>query len=101
MSAPSLCGPRLTVSIGFDSTVSVGSFTFTTGSSLSGSCMNQINFNKDYGNSPKSVVITPTNPAAAAAQEYIDLQLFNRFTVNFIAPPSDTTTYSYNYGVVE
>ncbi|HKR82236.1 MAG TPA: carbohydrate binding domain-containing protein [Candidatus Saccharimonadales bacterium] len=102
---PANCGTTPTAAVTAASTDVAGSFTITTGTGgTSSTCDTVITFNKAYGAAPKSIVVVgKTDAASVARQVYVASSNATTFTVSFAtsAAGANSTTYSFNYWIVE
>jgi len=103
---PTNCGTGPSASISSDSTDSAGSFTITAGSTGSPTtCATVITFNKAYGGTPKSIMITSTQTVGSATSvrtAQIKTASSTSFTVQiFGVSPNAGEIDSFYYWVVE
>jgi len=102
---PGSCGTGPVAVVTAGSTDTAGSFTITTGTGgTSATCDTTITFAKPYSATPKSIIIVGKNDAASAARQvYASAANANSFTASFgaSAAGADSTSYSFNYWVVE
>lgn len=105
ISVPASCGASPSATITPGSTDAAGSFTITTGTGgTSASCDSTITFHRPYGTAPKSILVVGKSDAASAArQPYVANETASNFTVSFAngAGGADTTSYKFNYWVIE
>ncbi len=105
ISTPTNCGTAASAAIAAGSTDSAGSFTITTGTGgTSSTCDTTITFNKPFSAAPKSIlVVGSTDASSAARQIYESTTNATGFATSFgtSAAGADSTTYHFNYWVVE
>lgn len=102
---PASCGTTPTAAVSAGSTDTAGSFSITTGTGgTASSCDVMLTFNKPYGAAPKSILIAgKTTAASANRQIFVSASDATTFTTSFgvSAGGADSTTYSFNYWVIE
>ncbi len=102
---PTNCGTTPSAVVAAGSTDTAGSFTITTGTGgTSSTCGTIFTFNKTYGAAPKSImVVGKTDAPSAARQIFVVSSSATTFTINFgnSAAGANSTTYSFNYWVIE
>jgi len=87
-------------SVSIEGNDTAGTITITTGvSGLSADTLAKLVFNKTYGSTPR-VIISPTNAAAATFSTYLNSDNTS-FLIKATQAPGASTTYTYNYYVVE
>jgi len=105
IATPTNCGTTPSAAVAAGSTDTAGSFTITTGTGgTSSTCDAVLTFHKAYGAAPKSIIVVGKADAASAARQiYVSTANATTFTVSFgvSAGGANSTTYSYNYWVVE
>ena len=105
VATPANCGTTPTAVVAAGSSDTAGSFTITTGTGgTSSTCDTVLTFHKAYGAAPKSIIVVGRADAASAGRQiYVSAANATTFTVSFgvSAGGANSTTYSYNYWVVE
>lgn len=105
LSVPTACGTIPVATITPTSTDTAGAFTITTGTGgTSATCDMTLTFTRPYFSTPKSIIVVgKSNAASVTRQIYVTTADINSFSTSFAvsAGGADSTTYSFNYWVVQ
>jgi len=103
IASPTNCGSGATAAVTSGSTDSAGSYTITTGTGAPTTCNTAITFHSPYATTPKSITLTAGSQNAANLNGYVNDSAITStgFATGTGSSPATSTTYTWNYWVVQ